>query len=436
MRAELLGHAVGDAPILLREGDLIVFPQGDAHVMSNAPGMRAEPDMAAFARTSTPLPYVYEFGGGGADRSRVVCAFMGCDERPYNPLLSALPRIIHLSAADPGAAAGWLGTLLNIASRNPAPAAGGENMLSRLAELMFVEVIRATSNAAGRSERLARRPARSDGRPGARRDARRAARGMDRRTARAGRRLSRRCSPSGSPRWSASRPCSIWRCGGCSSPRACWSTAVTWRMWPLASVTSPKPRSAAHSRSSSARRSGDVAERERRGGFEMIVGSSATRRMSRASIAIGVISDTHGLLRPEAVAALQGSVLILHAGDVGNPGVLDRLRAISPTVAIRGNVDAGAWAGSLPETEAVEVGRLHLYMLHDLARLDVDPKAGGFAAVISGHTHRPHAEMRHGVLYLNPGSAGPRRFNLPLAVARLEVSGDRLTYEIIELRVP
>ena len=158
--------------------------------------------------------------------------------------------------------------------------------------------------------------------------------------------------------------------------------------------------------------------------------------MSRASIAIGVISDTHGLLRPEAAAALQGSELILHAGDVGNPSVLDQLRAISPTVAIRGNVDAGEWAESLPETEAIAVGRLHLYMLHDLARLDVDPKAAGFAAVISGHTHRPHAELRDGVLYLNPGSAGPRRFNLPLAVARLEVSGDRLTHEIIELRVP
>jgi len=142
-RGSCWGHAVGDAPILLGEGDLIVFPQGDAHVLSNAPGMRAEPDMAAFARTSTPLPYVYEFGGGGEDRARVVCAFMGCDERPYNPLLSALPRMIHLSAADPGAATGWLGTLLNIASQESGRRqAGGENVLARLSELMFVEAIR------------------------------------------------------------------------------------------------------------------------------------------------------------------------------------------------------------------------------------------------------------------------------------------------------
>src|SRR5262249_17197681 len=130
-------------PIALREGDLIVLPQGDAQVMSGAPGMRAEPDMSAFARTSTPLPYAYEFGGGGDDRSRVVCAFMGCDERPYNPLLTALPRMIHLPAADPRAAAGWLATLLNIAAQESGrQQAGGESVLSRLSELMFVEAIR------------------------------------------------------------------------------------------------------------------------------------------------------------------------------------------------------------------------------------------------------------------------------------------------------
>lgn len=157
--------------------------------------------------------------------------------------------------------------------------------------------------------------------------------------------------------------------------------------------------------------------------------------MSRAPITVGVISDTHGLLRPEATQALQGVELILHAGDVGRPDVLDGLRAISRTVAIRGNVDAGDWAKTLPETDVVEIGQLQVYMLHDLARLDLDPKAAGFAAVISGHTHRPHAEVRNGVLYLNPGSAGPRRFTLPLAVARLEVTGDRLSHEIIELRV-
>ena len=157
--------------------------------------------------------------------------------------------------------------------------------------------------------------------------------------------------------------------------------------------------------------------------------------MGGTTITVGVISDTHGLLRPEATQALKGAELILHAGDVGNPDVLDRLRAISRTVAIRGNVDTGEWASALPETDVVEIGQLQVYMLHDLARLDLDPKAAGFAAVISGHTHRPHSEVRNGVLYLNPGSAGPRRFNLPLAVARLQVTGDRLSHEIIELRL-
>jgi putative phosphoesterase len=157
--------------------------------------------------------------------------------------------------------------------------------------------------------------------------------------------------------------------------------------------------------------------------------------MSQTPRLVGVISDTHGLLRPEAVDALQGSQLILHAGDVGNADVLERLRAIAPTIAVRGNVDRGAWATALPMTDVVDVGSLHLYMLHDLASLDLDPKTAGLAAVISGHTHRPVAELRNGVLYLNPGSAGPRRFTLPVTVARLRVAGDRLSHEIVELRV-
>ena len=148
---------------------------------------------------------------------------------------------------------------------------------------------------------------------------------------------------------------------------------------------------------------------------------------------VGVISDTHGLLRPEALSALQGSELIVHAGDVGNPHILEQLRAIAPTTAVRGNIDTGAWATSLPITEVVEVGDVHLYVLHDLAALDLDPKAAGFAAVISGHTHRPVAHVRNGVWYLNPGSAGPRRFNLPTTMARLEITGDRLSHELIEL---
>ena len=156
---------------------------------------------------------------------------------------------------------------------------------------------------------------------------------------------------------------------------------------------------------------------------------------TNSPIAVGVISDTHGLLRPEAVAALHASDVIIHAGDVGDPQILDRLRAIAPTYAVRGNVDTSAWAETLPLTEVVEVGALQIYILHNLADLDLNPKAAGFAAVISGHTHRPNAQRRDDVLYLNPGSAGPRRFTLPIAVARIVVTGTHLSHEIVELRI-
>jgi len=142
-RGSAWGHAVGDEPRRLREGDLIVFPQGDPHVLSSAPGMRSAPDLSPFAGPLTPLPLVYELGGGGPDGTRIVCCFLGCDDHPFNPLLTALPRVMHLSAADPQAATSWLGTLLSIAateSRNSRP--GGQNVLSRLSELMFVETIR------------------------------------------------------------------------------------------------------------------------------------------------------------------------------------------------------------------------------------------------------------------------------------------------------
>lgn len=157
--------------------------------------------------------------------------------------------------------------------------------------------------------------------------------------------------------------------------------------------------------------------------------------MSPTPITVGVISDTHGLLRPEATEALKGSDLIVHAGDVGGTQILEQLRSIAPTFAVRGNVDTGPWAQGLPTTEVVQVGPLHLYVLHDIAALDLDPHAAGFAAVIFGHSHRPGAESRRGVLYLNPGSAGPRRFTLPISLAKLHLSNGQLSHEMIDLQV-
>lgn len=150
-------------------------------------------------------------------------------------------------------------------------------------------------------------------------------------------------------------------------------------------------------------------------------------------LTVGLVSDTHGLLRPEAIAALEGSDLIVHAGDVGSPDVLEGLRRIAPTFAVRGNNDRGAWAEALAETEVVEAGEHLLYVIHDLAALDLEPRAAGFAAVISGHSHQPSIVERGGVLWVNPGSAGPRRFRLPIAVARLELSASGLAAEIREL---
>jgi len=150
---------------------------------------------------------------------------------------------------------------------------------------------------------------------------------------------------------------------------------------------------------------------------------------------IGVISDTHGLLRPQAVAALQGSALIIHAGDVGPAEILDELRKIAPVIAVRGNVDRGAWAERLPQSEIVEHEGIRLYVLHILDDLDLDPPTAGFHAVISGHTHRPKTETKDGVLYFNPGSAGPRRFDLPVSVGRLSVTGGRLRGEFVYLEV-
>lgn len=150
---------------------------------------------------------------------------------------------------------------------------------------------------------------------------------------------------------------------------------------------------------------------------------------------IGVISDTHGLVRPQALRALRGVDLIVHAGDVGTPEVLDALRAIAPVVAVRGNNDRGRWARALAETEVVKQSGRVLYVLHDVHELDIDPREAGYDAVIAGHSHQPRVERRDGVLYLNPGSAGPRRFRLPVAVARLRLDARRLQAEIVTLDV-
>ncbi|HWH57566.1 MAG TPA: metallophosphoesterase family protein [Terriglobales bacterium] len=148
---------------------------------------------------------------------------------------------------------------------------------------------------------------------------------------------------------------------------------------------------------------------------------------------IGVISDTHGLLRPEAVDALQGSQYIIHAGDVGDPAILVKLQEIAPVTAVRGNVDCGNWAKKLPETAVLVVERVSIYVLHILDRLDLKPEAAGFAAVIYGHSHVPKQETKNGVLYFNPGSAGPKRFSLPISVGRLILENGKLKGEIIEL---
>ncbi len=150
---------------------------------------------------------------------------------------------------------------------------------------------------------------------------------------------------------------------------------------------------------------------------------------------IGVISDTHGLLRPEAINALGGADLIVHAGDVGNLGILDALRAIAPVFAIRGNVDGGEWARDLPKTEVVEVGAVKLYIIHDVNELDLSPETARFDAVISGHSHSPSVVKHNGVLFLNPGSAGPRRFKLPVTIARMQVHGESLEAQLVELNL-
>jgi uncharacterized protein len=150
-------------------------------------------------------------------------------------------------------------------------------------------------------------------------------------------------------------------------------------------------------------------------------------------VIVGVISDTHGLLRPEALAALRGSDYIIHAGDVGDPAILDKLAKIAPVTAVRGNVDHGAWAQKIPATNVLDIGEVSIYVLHSIQELDVKPEAAKFAAVVYGHSHVPKQEIKNGVLYFNPGSAGPRRFKLPVSVGRLTIKNSKIDARILML---
>jgi putative phosphoesterase len=157
--------------------------------------------------------------------------------------------------------------------------------------------------------------------------------------------------------------------------------------------------------------------------------------MTRITIKVGLISDTHGLLRPEALHSLQGSDYIIHAGDICDAAVLEQLSALAPVTAVRGNNDRGAWAGAIPETNVLEVGTALLYVIHNLDELDIDPAAAGFHAVVYGHSHKPLVEEKHGVLFINPGSAGPRRFRLPVSTAQLLISGTAIVPRLMTLEV-
>ena len=150
---------------------------------------------------------------------------------------------------------------------------------------------------------------------------------------------------------------------------------------------------------------------------------------------IGVISDTHGLMRPEALKALEGVDMVIHAGDIGTPEVIQSLRSIASVVAVRGNIDQSPWARTFPEEQVVKVGRTSIYVLHDVQQMERNPILEGLHAVVSGHSHCPSIKWRNGVLFVNPGSAGPRRFNLPIAVGRIRITGTSIDGEIIELNV-
>jgi uncharacterized protein len=150
---------------------------------------------------------------------------------------------------------------------------------------------------------------------------------------------------------------------------------------------------------------------------------------------LGLLSDTHGLLRAEVKAFLQGSDHLIHAGDIGDPGILVELAAIAPLTAVRGNCDQGPWAGRLSKTEMLQVDGLLVCVIHELSRLEIDPSAAGVRVVVSGHTHKPLIEERNGVLFINPGSSGPRRFQLPISIGELIIAGSAVSARTLELLV-
>jgi uncharacterized protein len=159
----------------------------------------------------------------------------------------------------------------------------------------------------------------------------------------------------------------------------------------------------------------------------------ADRHESSSPHLVGLISDTHGLIRPEALDALRESDIIIHCGDIGSPAVLEALRGIAPVRAIRGNIDKSEWAAGLPTSDVVELGSHSIYVLHNLTELDIDPAAAGFTAVVSGHSHKPLIQKRGKILFVNPGSAGPRRFNLPVMVALITLHSDRCEANLVPL---
>jgi len=153
---------------------------------------------------------------------------------------------------------------------------------------------------------------------------------------------------------------------------------------------------------------------------------------AKNALRVGVISDTHGLLRPEARAFARACDYIIHGGDIGSAAILDELSAMAPLIAVKGNNDRQAWAARLPQTEMIRVGGVFIYVIHDLSQLDIEPHAAGAHVVVSGHSHKPSIEMRNGVLYVNPGSCGPRRFSLPLSVGEIRVDGTKVRARTVE----